>query len=374
MRKFLTALCCWLLAGPALGAATPLAEMGAGPQVLVSYQGPGDVVSGATAWYGLRAYNAAYATGTNKAINVRRASDNTTQDINILTTGALDIASANTFATQDATASCTSATTTVACTAASSTPHVGSTITGAGLTQPCYAISVGTFTAGAGSVTTNGCGTVSVAVSTTFQYGLYVTEAYDQTGNGNHVLQATAARQPQLLPLCINSLSCMNFTIAANTRLATGAVTAIVQPMTTVWMAERTGSFTALQNVLGGAQGSFAASGFNSTANTAFIYGGTTVVNIASVADSTFHATSSVLNGASSAFYWDGSSSTSLNPGAAGTSTTFEFGPDVSSNSKLNAYVTEGGLWSSAFTGAQALNVCKNEQAYYGAGNFGAAC
>jgi hypothetical protein len=62
-----------------------------------TYTGPGDVVSGATAWYGLRAYNAAYATGSNKAINVRRASDNATSDINILSTGALDVATASTF-------------------------------------------------------------------------------------------------------------------------------------------------------------------------------------------------------------------------------------------------------------------------------------
>ena len=61
------------------------------------YVGPGDIVSGAIAWYGLRAYNLAYTTGTNKAINIRRASDNTTTDIVILTSGALDIATAATF-------------------------------------------------------------------------------------------------------------------------------------------------------------------------------------------------------------------------------------------------------------------------------------
>jgi hypothetical protein len=64
----------------------------------VTYTGPGDLVSGATVWYGLRGYNAAYATGSNNAVNVRRVSDNATQDIVILSSGALDIASANTFA------------------------------------------------------------------------------------------------------------------------------------------------------------------------------------------------------------------------------------------------------------------------------------
>jgi hypothetical protein len=64
----------------------------------MAYVGPGDLVSGARAWYGLRAYNAAVAaTGTQKAINVIRASDSATQDILILTNGNLDVASAAAF-------------------------------------------------------------------------------------------------------------------------------------------------------------------------------------------------------------------------------------------------------------------------------------
>jgi hypothetical protein len=63
-----------------------------------SYTGPGDLVSGATAWYGLRGYSGAYAApGTNKAINIRRASDNATLDIVIKSDGTLDVAAATTF-------------------------------------------------------------------------------------------------------------------------------------------------------------------------------------------------------------------------------------------------------------------------------------
>lgn len=63
----------------------------------VTYTGPGDIVSGASFWFGLRAYNAAYATGSNKSANIRRASDNTTQDINILSSGNFDTSTASTF-------------------------------------------------------------------------------------------------------------------------------------------------------------------------------------------------------------------------------------------------------------------------------------
>ncbi len=62
-----------------------------------NYTGPGDIVSGAWGWYGLRAYNAAYATGSNKGVKLYRTSDTTQQDINILSTGAVDSSSASTF-------------------------------------------------------------------------------------------------------------------------------------------------------------------------------------------------------------------------------------------------------------------------------------
>lgn len=71
------------------------------PQYAVtsSYQGPGDVVSGAYGWWGLRAYSSAQCTGLVKSINVRRASDNATMDIVILSNGNLDTATLSTFLT-----------------------------------------------------------------------------------------------------------------------------------------------------------------------------------------------------------------------------------------------------------------------------------
>jgi Alpha-L-arabinofuranosidase B, catalytic len=62
-----------------------------------SYTGPCDVVACSGPWYGLRAVNAAYATGSNKAIQLQRTSDNTTQDIVILSNGNLDASTAATF-------------------------------------------------------------------------------------------------------------------------------------------------------------------------------------------------------------------------------------------------------------------------------------
>ena len=62
------------------------------------FVGPGDLVAGNTGWWGLRAFNAAVAApGTQAAVRLRRASDSTQQDILILTSGSLDVATAGTF-------------------------------------------------------------------------------------------------------------------------------------------------------------------------------------------------------------------------------------------------------------------------------------
>ena len=69
-----------------------------------AYTGPGDIVSSALGWWGLRGYNGAYASpGTNKAINLRRSggSSPTSQDFNILSNGHLDVASIATFKAAD---------------------------------------------------------------------------------------------------------------------------------------------------------------------------------------------------------------------------------------------------------------------------------
>jgi Alpha-L-arabinofuranosidase B, catalytic len=59
------------------------------------YSGPGDIVSGATAWWGLRAYSSA-AIGGN-AVRFRRDSDNAEQDFATIAGGGVDLAAIATF-------------------------------------------------------------------------------------------------------------------------------------------------------------------------------------------------------------------------------------------------------------------------------------
>lgn len=98
MRKLLLV---WAVIFAVIGAAFgQLPLTGVGPGGFggggVSYQGPGDTVSGATMFIGLTAYNAAYATGSNPAADIcDSATMAVCSTINILSTGYFDAASAS---------------------------------------------------------------------------------------------------------------------------------------------------------------------------------------------------------------------------------------------------------------------------------------
>jgi hypothetical protein len=88
-------LALWLGLTPAFAGKMSLLGAGASAAGGGGYTGPGDIVSGAIAWWGLRAYNAAYATGSNPAIDVCDHSTGLTcSTINILSNGNLDVATA----------------------------------------------------------------------------------------------------------------------------------------------------------------------------------------------------------------------------------------------------------------------------------------
>jgi hypothetical protein len=66
-----------------------------GYRSVVVYNGPGDVVSGANAWWGLRAYSSATIGGN--AVRLRRDGENAEQNFTTLADGSLDVASIATF-------------------------------------------------------------------------------------------------------------------------------------------------------------------------------------------------------------------------------------------------------------------------------------
>src|SRR3954462_605040 len=104
MKKLSLALaflaCLW---PPLIGGAFAQGGMGPGPgtphTVGGGYTGPGDVVSGAFAWFGLRGYTAAYSTGSNPAVDLVDQAGANPITINILSNGRLDVASINSWVT-----------------------------------------------------------------------------------------------------------------------------------------------------------------------------------------------------------------------------------------------------------------------------------
>lgn len=301
-----------------------------------SASGPGAVFSGATVFGGLQSYSGAYAAVSGKAVNLQRVSDSATADFNFLTDGSFDIASANTFAGVDATATASAtSSTTLNLTGASSTPHVGSTIAAAP-NQPCYVVSVGSFSGGAGTIVVNQAQTM-VALSISLQYGLAVAKIYDQTGNGNDLTPVSTL--PWLYPSAINGLPAID----ANFPMRVTLGVSVNQPLTYFIVAERYGQFTSSDTLLGTAA-LFAYLGVDNAVDTWYGYAGTQV-NF-TVSDSVAHAVSVVMNGASGAVNIDGTDTTALNFGASAQGTAFDLGP-------ANAYAGCFGLWPSAASPTQ---------------------
>jgi hypothetical protein len=226
--------------------------------------------------------------------------------------------------------------------------------------QPCYIVSVGTFTAGAGTITVNQAQTIGVAETISMQYGLYVTEAYDQTGNSRHATQATAGNQPQLLPSggISTSLPAMSFT--NNGALLTGTITSVAQPWTMSAVAERNARTTTINGILMGPSGQFF---FAGTANFVQLFAGTTAGPAQT--DGSPHALQGIANGASGVINVDGTSTTE-NPGTNGTGTALGIGGNASLGQLLSGYIGEAGLWPSGFTTPQIASMHTNQSAYWG--------
>lgn len=336
------------------------------PSAPSGFTGVGDIVSGAKIWFGLRAYNAAYAASLGSAITIRRASDNTTQTIAVTSAGNLNIAAANTFAGTDATCSGTISGTTATLSGCSSTPTVGDTLTGTGIIGPSFVTAVGTFTSGAGTVTLNEGQTVSSSETITFQVGMFISEWFDQSGTNFcssaacNISVSTAANQYELLPNCFGSLPCA-FADNQNFPGNTSAFTSISPP----WSLEVVG-----ERFLGASGGGIFFDDnnteqiFRSSANT--WEGGTTAGNVAVAAtDAVAHGATFATTTTGGVFDVDGVTNT-------GTFTTPAFATPLFLGNSIS-YMSEFGVWAVTFSSGNQASLCHNQFVYWGS-LFGTSC
>lgn len=330
-----------------------------------TYSGPGDIVASAAAWYGLRAYNAAYATpGTNKSVNLRRASDNATCDFVISATGALGGTagacaqggglSLAGFATTDATGTGAITGTTLTFTGG----HVGDTVTGGTTANPTYIVS------GASPTWTVNTSQTVASATLTLTYGLYVAEVYDQSGNTHHATQATSASQPQLLPTCISGLPCVS-NLSASSQTLSSTIPTQAQPFTLYTVVDRIGSTSAFNEVIS-SDSAGTSIGMPNSANTVYMAAGT----VRSVAgnDNSWHVIQGIFNGASSTFNVDNSATSPGTPGVNNISTALVLNAGNSGGNALQGYDVEWGYWASTFSSGNQTSICHNAFVYWGTG------
>lgn len=308
-----------LLAGLLLCAQTPMvpgfppgtfqnrAAIDAAPAA--TYQGPGDVVSGWTAWGSCaRAYNSATAAGTNMCDLVDSSAPTTVIcTLKTLSTGFVDLASA----------SCT------------------------------------------GSVTpATKCAAATGGVCN-------ISKVYDQSGNANDWTQTTAANQPTLTFAALNGLPAITTPGGANVRLETATKT-IAQPFTFTGVYNRT-SGIAQGGVIGGDAGVTICAGAGNAANVSFLTAGTSVT--AAATDAAYHAINHMANGASSALNVDGSDTSGVNVGAGAFSgNTIRIGRCAGVT--LVGRIMEAGIYPNSTTSTQRNDLSANQHSSADGYNF----
>ncbi len=267
-----------------------------------SYTGPGDVITGAKFWHGVRAYTAAIAAaGTQPIFDLRRASDNATCTAIIATNGTVDL--------------------TVG------TPCNGNTQTV----------------------------TAWIGASSAF-----VSKWYDQSGNGINVVQATSGAQPQLLlsGCGVNSKPCLQFSSSQFLGVSVGSTTA--QPYTFVTEAERVSNFTTQMNYFDFESGTQALY-FPTSTNSVRLFVGSDSGDV-TASNGVLHEINAVVNGASSTVNVDGTS-TGVTVGSDAAGANINVG-GVSVHCNV-CIIPEDGMWPSNLSSSLA-GLHSNMSSYYG--------
>jgi len=269
-----------------------------------SYVGPGDVASGAKAWWGTRAYNKAAAKATQKLVNIRRASDSVTCDV---------LADFQTG--------------------------------GPGITNACS------------SATSNGQTAFNFCSGTQ----CFVTKAYDQSGAlqcggaACDVSQATTANQPQFNFNCFYSFACIQYTTSSMT-LASPTGPALTLPFSASGLGARTGAFAA--NGVFYSQGSTVAQFLYANVANRVELSNTGTSSTVTASDSANHSLTGIFNGASSSITVDGTNTAVTGVTGATTSGVFNLGL-----APITATISEMGVWGSDLT-SSATALCTNEYNY----------
>lgn len=254
----------------------------------VTYQGPGDVVSGASVWGSCaRAYNAAYANGTNPLCDLVSSSAPTVVlcTLRVRTNGFADLS-----------AYCSGSLTPAA---------------------TCLAATGGICD---------------------------ISKVYDQSGNVNHFTNTTASSQPKLTFSALNGLPGIACSSSASSSITTGSNVLLTAPFSMAIVSERTATFTTSSGALSqNASGTFVF-GYAASANTASFNG----VSTATASDSAFHSLIG-LSGSPGSITVDGSTTTGSTQGTV-TAEPMRLCRSANTAVSMDGIIMEGGVWPSTIT------------------------
>ncbi len=198
---------------------------------------------------------------------------------------------------------------------------------------------------------------------------------YDQGSAGTNATNATIGNRPQFIVSCVNSKPCAQFVRASSQKLTNGYGGTTSQPFSISAVMIRTGSNTSEHDVSVSASAIWLY--FKAATNSVSIE--RSPLNITgTLTDNTWGSVQSLYNGATpnSNIYVNGTQTTGSVTGTSVTSSGITIGCGNScSSTGLQGKVTEL-IWytTHGFSNTEETNMCQNQQAYFGAGNFSAAC
>jgi hypothetical protein len=315
MRRFtlyrlcIALVCAWLGMAQAWAGCSLLLCGAGGPAASVTYQGPGDIVSGAVFWGSCaRVYNASLAsTSTSLCDLVAVTGGAAVCTLRGSSTGFVDLAASY----------CAGTTPSAACAAASG-----------------------------GSCK--------------------VTKVYDQTGTTAGAVQATLANMPGLTFSGLGGLPVMAYVAANNSQLLSVASITLVQPFSSSAVYDRTGSLTTQQGICNTSAQNLASAG--AANNVATIQAGGTPSVTAT--DSTWHAINAVFNGnPNTAARVDSTDNTGLAGGVSAGTGTVRLGR-LTSGGALDGQEAECGMWPSGFTTQNRTDLNTNQHSLANGYNF----
>lgn len=217
------------------------------------------------------------------------------------------------------------------------------------------------------TVCPTGVPTMNVPTWCTTVSGCSITKLYDQTGNGNHLTQATLADMPSLTVSAQNSLPCPAGTGASGLGLNSTTFPSQSAPYSVFAVAERTGSTSTSQWITGNSNSANNGEIFFGTANNILVNNGAQPSLTAN--DNAFHAIAASFSGTLSqrVFAIDSSANktTAANGSNAISNGKFYF-MNAAGTPILSGFACEETVWGSAQT-ANYVNLLANmRSATYG--------